>query len=70
MNPSRAFFASLSVSLLVLTLSYQATAIPAAFVPPPPPPPATETWIDHAAVPAKGEAKDDLTELVPLLDAS
>lgn len=71
MSPARGFLASLSVSLLALTLSYQATAIPAALAPPPPPPPATDAWMAHAqAVPAKGSAQDDLSELAPLLDAS
>jgi hypothetical protein len=71
MRPARAFFASMSVSLLVLTLSYQASAIPAALAPPPPPPPATDAWIDHAeAVPAKGRTQDDMSELAPLLDVS
>ena len=70
MNPARAFFASLSVSLLVLTLSYQAAAIPAALAPPPPAP-TSNAWMDHAeAVKAKGSGHDDLSEFAPLLDAS
>ena len=67
MNPARGFFASLSVSLLVLTLSYQAAALPA-MIAPPPTKPSTDAWMDHTAVPAKGPAKDDLSELVPLVD--
>jgi hypothetical protein len=70
MHPARAFFASLSVSLLALTLSYQAAALPAVLSPPPPPP-ATDAWIDHvAAVPAKGSGQDDLSELAPLVDGA
>ncbi|HEU0134368.1 MAG TPA: hypothetical protein VFR28_06065 [Allosphingosinicella sp.] len=70
MHPARAFFASLSVSLLVLTLSYQATAIPAALTPPAPRP-ASDAWMDHTAVKKvkKGEDKDDMSELAPLLSA-
>jgi hypothetical protein len=68
MRPARAFFASLSVSLLVLTLSYQASAIPAAFAPPPPRPPASNAWMDHAqAVKAKGNGQDDMSQLASLL---
>jgi hypothetical protein len=70
MKPARAFFASMSVSLLVLTLSYQAAAIPAALTPPTPKP-TTDAWMDHAsAVKGKSDAKDDMSELVPLLSAS
>jgi hypothetical protein len=67
----RAFFASLSVSLLVLTLSYQATAIPAALTPPQPKP-SSDAWMNHTAVKKvkKGEDKDDMSELAPLLSAS
>jgi hypothetical protein len=68
MHPARAFFTSLSVSLVVLTLSYQAAAIPSMMAPPPPPPPKTDAWIAHAeAVPAKGRAHDDMSQLAPLL---
>jgi len=68
MHPARAFLASLSVSLMALTLSYQATALPAILAAPPPPPPATNAWMDHAeAGEAKGSGQDDLTELAPLL---
>jgi hypothetical protein len=68
MSPARAFFTSMSVSLLVLTLSYQASALSAAFAPPPPKPPATDSWIDRAeAVPAKGKTHDDMSQLAPLL---
>ena len=71
MKPARAFFASLSVSLLVLTLSYQAAALPRIFEAPAPPPPASNAWMDNAqAVKAKGNGQDDLSELAPLLDAS
>jgi hypothetical protein len=67
MNPARGFFASLSVSLLALTLSYQATMISASLTPAPKPP-ATDAWIDHAeAVPYKGKAHDDMSQLAPLL---
>ncbi|HYW16383.1 MAG TPA: hypothetical protein VE891_09560 [Allosphingosinicella sp.] len=71
MQPVRAFFASLSMSLLVLTLSYQATAIPAAMTPPVPGP-RSDAWMDHMAVKKvkKGEDKDDMSELVPLLSVS
>ncbi|HEX8513909.1 MAG TPA: hypothetical protein VF688_12485 [Allosphingosinicella sp.] len=71
MHPARAFFASLSMSLLVLTLSYQAAAIPAAFEKPEPGP-KSDAWIDHTAVKKvkKGEDKDDMSELVPLLSVS
>ena len=69
MNPARAFFASLSVSLLVLTLSYQAAALSTALAPPPPKP-ASDAWMNHTAVPAKGSKQDDLSELVPLLEVS
>lgn len=71
MKPARAFFASLSVSLLVLTLSYQAAALPRMFEAPPPSPPASNAWMDHAeAVKAKGKTQDDMSELAPLLDVS
>ena len=67
MHPARAFFTSLSVSLMVLTLSYQAAALPSILAEPPPPPPATDAWIDHAeAVKAKGKGQDDMSELAPL----
>jgi hypothetical protein len=67
MNPARGFFASLSVSLLALTLCYQVTIVSSALTPPPKPP-ATDAWIDHAeAVPAKGKTHDDLSQLAPLL---
>jgi hypothetical protein len=70
MNPARGFFASLSVSLLVLTLSYQAAALPALLASPPPAP-ASDAWMNHtSAVPAKGSGNDDLSELAPLLSAS
>ena len=69
MHPARAFFTSLSISLVVLTLSYQAAALPKMLAPPPPPPPATDAWIDHAeAVKAKGRSQDDMSELAPLAD--
>jgi hypothetical protein len=71
MHPARAFFASLSVSLLVLTLSYQAAALPRMLAPAPPPPPSSNAWMDNAqAVKAKGNGQDDLSELAPLLDVS
>jgi hypothetical protein len=71
MQPVRAFFASLSISLLVLTLSYQAAAIPAAMSPPMPKP-KSDAWMDHASSVKikKGQDKDDMSELVPLLSAS
>jgi hypothetical protein len=72
MHPARAFFASLSLSLLVLTLSYQATAIPASLAKPIPTP-KSDAWMDHASavkLKKKGEDKDDMSELVPLLNAS
>ena len=70
MNPARGFFASLSISLLVLTLSYQAAALPAALAPPTPQP-KTDAWMNHAsAVKDKRGAKDDMSELAPLLSAS
>jgi hypothetical protein len=69
MNPARAFFASLSMSLLALTLSYQAAALPAMFAPPPQKP-ASDAWMTNTAVPRKGEKHDDLTELVPLVEIS
>ncbi len=71
MHPVRAFLASLSMSLLVLTLSYQAAAIPAALTPPMPQP-KSDAWMEHTAVKKvkKGEDKDDMSELVPLLSAS
>jgi len=68
MNPARAFLTSLSVSLLALTLSYQAAALPALLAPPPPPPPATDAWMSHVeAKPAGKAAQDDLSELAPLV---
>jgi hypothetical protein len=68
MKPARAFFASLSVSLVVLTLSYQAAALPRMLAEPLPPTPANDAWMDHAeAVPAKGKAHDDMSQLAPLL---
>jgi hypothetical protein len=70
MHPVRAFFASLSMSLLVLTLSYQAAAIPAALTPPMPKP-KSDAWMDHASsVKDKKDAKDDMSEFAPLLSAS
>ena len=68
MHPVRAFFASLSMSLLVLTLSYQAAAIPAALTPPMAKP-KSDAWMEHTAVKKvkKGEDKDDMSELIPLL---
>ena len=69
MNPARAFFASLSMSLLALTLSYQAAALPAMLAPPQPKP-TSDAWINHTAVPKKGSKHDDLTELVPLVEIS
>jgi hypothetical protein len=67
MSPARGFLASLTISLLALTLSYQAMAIPAALAPPPPPP-ASDAWMAHAeAVPAKGKTHDDMSQLAPLL---
>lgn len=69
MKPARAFFASLSMSLMVLTLSYQAAALPAMLAQPEPKP-ATDAWMDHTAVPKKGSKGDDLTELVPLVEIS
>ena len=70
MRPARAFFASMSVSLLVLTLSYQAAAIPAVMTPPTPRP-ASDAWMDSASsVKGKSDSKDDISELVPLLSAS
>ena len=74
MHPARAFFASLSMSLLVLTLSYQASAIPAAFTKPVAGP-KSDAWMDHASSvkgkkKKKGEDKDDMSELAPLLSAS
>ena len=69
MHPARAFFTSLSVSLVVLTLSYQAAAIPRMLAPPPPPPPKTDAWMDHAeAVKSKVRTQDDMSELAPLAD--
>ncbi len=73
MHPVRAFFASLSLSLLTLTLSYQAAAIPAAMSKPKPvAAPKTDAWMEHTAVKKvkKGEDKDDMSELAPLLSAS
>ncbi|MEA3065958.1 MAG: hypothetical protein QOJ27_2410 [Sphingomonadales bacterium] len=68
MRPARAFFTSLSVSLLVLTLSYEAAALPAVLAEPPPPPPASNAWMDHAeAVPARGKTHDDMSQLAPLI---
>ena len=72
MHPARAFFASLSMSLLVLTLSYQATAIPAALSKPMPRP-KSDAWMDHASSvkgKKKDEDKDDMSELIPLLSAA
>jgi hypothetical protein len=73
MHPARAFFASLSMSLLVLTLSYQAAAIPAALTKPVAGP-KSDAWMDHASSvkgkKKKGEDKDDMSELAPLLSAS
>ena len=74
MHPARAFFASLSMSLLVLTLSYQAAAIPAAFNKPVAGP-KSDAWMDHASSvkgkkKKKGEDKDDMSELAPLLSVS
>jgi hypothetical protein len=71
MHPVRAFFASLSMSLLVLTLSYQAAAIPAALTPPMPTP-KSDAWMDHASSVKvkKGQDKDDMSEFAPLLSAS
>jgi hypothetical protein len=71
MNPARAFFASMSVSLLALTLSYQATAIPATLTAPTPKP-GSDAWMDHASAvkSKKGEDRDDMSELAPLLSAS
>ena len=75
MHPARAFFASLSMSLLVLTLSYQAAAIPASFSKPAAmPKPKSDAWMDHASSvkgkKKKGDDKDDMSELAPLLSAS
>ena len=68
MHPARAFFTSLSISLCVLTLSYQAAALPGMLAPPPPPPPKTDAWIDHAeAVKSKVRTQDDMSELAPLV---
>ncbi|MET1110783.1 MAG: hypothetical protein ABWX67_04560 [Allosphingosinicella sp.] len=71
MRPVRAFFASLSLSLLALTLSYQASAIPAAFTEPMPSP-KSDAWMDHASSVKvkKGQDKDDMSEFAPLLSAS
>ena len=69
MKPARAFFASMSMSLLVLTLSYQAAAVPAMLAPPEPRP-VTDAWMDNAAVPKKGSKGDDMSELVPLVEIS
>ena len=71
MKTARAFFASMSVSLLVLTLSYQATAIPATLAPPAPQP-ASDAWMDNASAVKvkKGQDKDDMSEFAPLLSAS
>ncbi|HEX8261714.1 MAG TPA: hypothetical protein VF547_02450 [Allosphingosinicella sp.] len=70
MHPARAFFTSLSISLVVLTLSYQAAALPAIIAPPKPVPmPASNAWMDNAeAVKAKGRSQDDMSELAPLAD--
>ena len=73
MHPARAFFASLSMSLLVLTLSYQAAAIPASFSKPEAmPKPTSDAWMDHASSVKvkKGQDKDDMSEFAPLLSAS
>jgi len=69
MKPARAFFASMSMSLLVLTLSYQAAALPAMLAPPPQKP-ATDAWMNNTAVPKKGSRHDDMSELVPLVEIS
>jgi hypothetical protein len=70
MRPVRAFLASLSLSLLALTLSYQASAIPAALTPPMPSP-KSDAWMDHASsVKDKKGARDDMSEFAPLLSAS
>jgi hypothetical protein len=71
MHPVRAFLASLSLSLLALTLSYQAAAIPAALTPPVAGP-KSDAWMDHASSVKgkKGQDKDDMSELAPLLSAS
>ncbi len=71
MHPVRAFFASLSMSLLVLTLSYQASAIPAALAPPVQDPKG-DGWMEQisAIKMKKGEDKDDMSEFAPLLSAS
>jgi hypothetical protein len=71
MKPARAFFASMSMSLLVLTLSYQAMAIPAT-TKQPMPKPKSDAWMDHASSVKvkKGQDKDDMSELVPLLGVS
>jgi hypothetical protein len=71
MHPVRAFLASLSMSLLVLTLSYQAAAIPAAMTKPMPAP-KSDAWMDHTSSVKvkKGQDKDDMSELVPLLSVS
>lgn len=67
MHPARAFFTSLSISLVVLTLSYQAAALPAIIAPPKPTPmPSSDAWMDHA-VAVKGKGQDDFSELAPLL---
>ncbi|HEX6374995.1 MAG TPA: hypothetical protein VFZ91_04675 [Allosphingosinicella sp.] len=66
MNPARAFFASLSMSLLVLTLSYQASALPALLAPPTPTP-ASDAWMNHMSVPSKKSKQDDMSELVPIV---
>jgi hypothetical protein len=69
MHPVRAFFTSLSISLVVLTLSYQAAAIPSLMAPPPPPPPKTDAWIENAeAVKSKVRTQEDMSELAPLAD--
>ncbi len=71
MHPVRAFFASLSMSLLVLTLSYQASAIPAALTQPLRNP-KSDAWMEHMSAVGmkKGEDKDDMSEFAPLLSAS
>ncbi|HEX8571289.1 MAG TPA: hypothetical protein VF759_00905 [Allosphingosinicella sp.] len=70
MKPARAFFASMTMSLMVLTLSYQAAALPALLTPPPVTP-KSDAWMDHMAAPSKKKAKnDDMSELVPLVEIS
>lgn len=67
MSPARAFFASTAVSLMVLTLSYQATVLPAALAAPTPKP-VGDGWMAHAeAKSGKASAGGDLSELAPLV---